>query len=460
MPDSIVEQVRQVRSGSLTAVSLVERTFDKMASNSAINAFISFDRDKALAEAKKVDRLVASGGNTGRLAGIPLAIKDNIDVEGFRTTAGTPGIDYVASKSAPIVSHLTSEGAIVIGKTNMHELAFGVTSNNAAFGTVRNPADHTRIPGGSSGGTAAAVASGIVSGGLGTDTAGSIRVPAALTGVVGFRPSTSLIDMKGIVPSVPTFDVAGPMATTVGDVAYLASIMTHQTMPRPRNLRGLRLGLVKDYMVNLSSHVSRAVSDAFAKIEQAGVTLVEVDISPISSASFEVGFSVGFYEMKNAMAAYLAQMQPNTTLQEMIGKIASKDVKNTYVNSVLGEDAPSETTYREAIARIDGIRQNYLRLFEDHHLDALIFPATPLEAPPIEGSDEAVFLNGEYVPTLPVFMRNVAATGVYGAPGISIPLSASEGDHLPVGLEIDGRPEADLDLLGIALGIEAALVNA
>ncbi|WP_170347772.1 amidase family protein [Ruegeria atlantica] len=460
MSGSIVEKANQVRSGSLSAVSLVEQAFDEMASNSEINAFISYDRDKALADARRVDLLIGSGGNTGRLAGIPLAIKDNIDVEGYRTTAGTPSINYVASKSAPIVSRLTSEGAIVIGKANMHELAFGVTSNNAAFGAVRNPADLTRIPGGSSGGTAAAIASGIVLGGLGTDTAGSIRVPAALTGVAGFRPSTSLIDMNGIVPSVPTFDVAGPMATTVGDVAYLFSIMTHQTMPEPRDLRGLRLGLVKDYMVNLSPHVSRAVSDAFAKLEQAGVTLIEVEISPISAASFEVGFSAGFYEMKNAMAACLAQKQPNTTLQDMVDKIASKDVKNTYVNSVLGDDAPSETTYREAIARIDGIRQIYLRLFEEFGLDALIFPTAPLEAPPIEGSDAAVFLNGEYVPILPVFMRNVAATGVYGAPGISIPLSASERDHLPVGLELDGRPEADLDLLSIAKAVEAALLSA
>ncbi|WP_170763987.1 amidase family protein [Ruegeria lacuscaerulensis] len=460
MSGSVVEKARQVRSGTLSARLLVEQAFENMASSSEINAFISYDRDKALADARRIDRLVASGGNAGRLAGVPLAIKDNIDVEGFWTTAGTPGIDYMASKSAPIVSRLTSEGAIVIGKTNMHELAFGVTSNNAAFGAVRNPADLTRIPGGSSGGTAAAIASGIVLGGLGTDTAGSVRVPAALTGVAGFRPSTALINMRGIVPSVPTFDVAGPMATNVGDVAYLNSIMTHQPMPAPRDLRGVRLGLVKDYMLNLSPHVSRAVSDAFARIEQAGVTFVEVDISPISSASFEVGFSVGFYEMKSAMTAYLSQAQPNTTLQDMVAKIASKDVKDSYVNSVLGDGAPSETTYREAIARIDEIRRNYLRLFEDHNLDALIFPTAPLEAPPIEGSDEALFLNGEYVPILQVFMRNVAATGVYGAPGISVPLKALEGDHLPVGLELDGRPEADLDLLGIALGVEAALVSA
>ncbi|MEW2915936.1 amidase family protein [Ruegeria sp. ANG10] len=456
---SITRTANDVQDGTMTAQSLVDAAFDSAEKYRDVNAFISLNRDSAMAHARRVDELVAHGDSAGRLAGVPLIIKDNIDVAGLRTTAGTPGIDYVATESSTVVSHLMSEGAIIIGKANMHELAFGVTSNNTAFGAVRNPADLTRIPGGSSGGTAAAVAAGIVSGGLGTDTAGSVRVPAALTGVVGFRPTTWLVDQRGIVPSVPTFDVAGPMANTVEDVALLYAVMTDRHMPVARQISGLRLGMPNSYMENLSASVATAEQGGLKRIERAGAALVAVDMSAISAAAFEVGFPVGFHEMKSAMTTFLLHHKPGPSFENVVARIASKDVKDTYLNAVLGNDAPTEDAYRNAIARIDGIRSEYLKLLVEHRLDALVFPTAPLEAPPIVGSDETVLLNGERVPTLPIFMRNVAAAGVYGAPGISLPLKGPDSNHLPVGLEIDGRPGEDHALLGIALGVEAALLQ-
>ena len=458
MVRSIADMAEKVRGGAVSAQSLVERAFESAEESAPINAFVTLDRRAALADARRIDEVVARGDDPGRLTGVPLAIKDNINVEGLRTTAGTPGIDYIATTSAPVVSRLKSEGAIIVGKTNMHELAFGVTSNNAAFGAVRNPVDPARSPGGSSGGTAAAVAAGTVPGGLGTDTAGSVRIPAALTGVVGFRPTTWRVDQTGIVPSVPTFDVAGPIARTVGDASLLNAVMTDQQLPERRALAGIRLGLAKPYMDNLSAGVSAALSNALIRIERAGASLADVDITPISTASFEVGFPIGFHEMKTAMVAFLAHYLPETSLQDMVAKIASKDVKKTYVEAVLGEGAPTEADYRRAIARIGDIRRAYLDLLETHGLDAIAFPTAPLEAPPIEGSDDTVTLNGESVPTLPTFMRNVAATGVYGAPGLTLPIEMAGEDVLPVGLEIDGRPDADLDLLGIGLGLESALM--
>lgn len=165
-------------------------------------------------------------------------IKDNTNLKGTPTTAGTPGIHFVPTTSAPVAAHLEDANATLIGKTNMHELAFGVTSNNAAFGTVRNAVDPSCFPGGSSGGTATAIAAGIVPGGLGTDTAGSVRVPAALCGIAGFRPTTCSVDQEGVVPSAPTFDVVGPLARDVGDTATLFAVMTKTERLEPVGLDG------------------------------------------------------------------------------------------------------------------------------------------------------------------------------------------------------------------------------
>ncbi|MEM9633481.1 MAG: amidase family protein [Pseudomonadota bacterium] len=460
MAEAVSYIAERIQNGEISARSLVREALAKAQEQKELNAFISLDPEGALADAHRIDGAIAAGDIRGRLAGVPLAIKDNMNVQGLPTTAGTPGIDFVPSASAPIVSRLKSEGAVVIGKTNMHELAFGVTSNNEAFGTVHNPIDPSSIPGGSSGGTAAAIAAGIVPAGLGTDTAGSVRVPAALTGLAGFRPTTSRVNQAGIVPSVPTFDVAGPLARTVADVALLYAVMTGQPEARQSSLNGVRIGLPKSYFENLSPAVSDALEPALRQIERAGAVLKDVDIEPISTASFEVGFPIGFHEMKTAMTAFLAQYQPESSLERIVERIAGKDVKEVYCNAVLGDGAPSDADYKAAIRRMADVRRDYLEMFKAHQLDIIAFPTTPLEAPPIAGSDETVLLNGEAVPTLPTFMRNVASTGVCQAPGLTLPLNKTGGHVLPVGLEIDGRPGGDVTLLGIGIGIEDLLARA
>ena len=377
---------------------------------------------------------------------------------GLRTTAGTPGIDLVAEQSAPIVARLEAAQAIVIGKTNMHELAFGVTSNNAAYGAVRNAVDPIRFPGGSSGGTATAIAAGIVPAGLGTDTGGSVRQPAALCGVVGFRPTTGRVDQEGIVPSIPMLDVAGPMARTVADVALLNAVMNDSPVPDHRDAESPRLGIARPQAEGLSTGVAGVFGAAVSRLRERGATLVEVDLSAIVTTCFEIGFSIGFHEMNSAMRAFLAKHQSQTSLEQLVDQIASPDVKAVYTTSVLGEGAPTEAAYREAVGRIGEIRRGYLRVLDDHALDAVIFPTAPLEAQPIAGSEQTVMLNGETVSTLETYIRNNASTGVYGAPGLSIPIGKT-GDGLPVGLEIDGRPDGDLDVLAIGQCIETLLAT-
>ncbi|MES0879647.1 amidase family protein [Roseibium sp. SCP14] len=460
MSETLLSIAESIHSGAVSAQSLATEALAKAEEFQEFNAFISLDPEGALADALRVDQAIAAGDTPGRLAGVPLAIKDNINVQDLRTTAGTAGIDFVPSTSAPIISRLKSEGAVIIGKTNMHELAFGVTSNNAAFGTVHNPIDPMCIPGGSSGGTAAAIAAGIVPGGLGTDTAGSVRVPAALTGLAGFRPTRSLVDQTGIVPSVPTFDVAGPLAQTVSDAALLYAVMTGKAAAKQRPVTDIRIGLPTSYFENLSPGVCSAVEQALHQVERAGAILKDIDITPISTASFEVGFPIGFHEMKTAMTGFLAQYQPGTSLEEIVERIAGKDVKDVYTDAVLGDGAPSPADYKDAVIRMTEIRRDYLEMLATNQLDILAFPTTPLEAPPIEGAEETVLLNGEAVPTLPTFMRNVASTGVCDAPGLTLPLKRTGGSALPTGLEIDGRPGEDVELLGIGIGIETLLAEA
>jgi mandelamide amidase len=456
MERSVAELAKRVRRGSISASALVDAALERADVHAALNAFITIDRDGARSRARRIDGLVAAGDRLGPLAGVPIVVKDNINVAGMTTTAGTRGIGFVAETSAPVVARLEAADAIVIGKTNMHELAFGVTSDNAAFGAVRNAADPARYPGGSSGGTATAVAAGIVPAGLGTDTGGSVRLPAALCGVVGFRPTSGGIDLTGVVPSIPTLDVVGPMGRIVADAALLFAVMADAPMPEQGALSGRRFGVAKPQRDGLSPGVAGAFDAAVSTLRRAGATLVDVDLGPIVTACFQIGFSIGFHEMKTAMVAFLAPYQPQTHLRDVVDKIASEDVKAVYASAVIGENAPTEAAYREAVGWIPEIRRQYLKLLDDNALDAVIFPTAPLEAQRIEEGRQTVVLNGEVVPILDTYMRNEASTGIYGAPGLSLPIgNTSEG--LPVGLEIDGRPKGDLELLSIGLGIEAAL---
>jgi mandelamide amidase len=456
MERSVAGLAQMVREGEVTASALVEAALQEAEAKATLNAFITIDGDGARSKAGRVDAVIAAGDDLGPLAGVPIVVKDNINVAGLRTTAGTPGIDFIAETSAPVVARLEAAQAIVVGKTNMHELAFGVTSDNAAFGTVRNAVDPTRYPGGSSGGTATAIAAGIVPAGLGTDTGGSVRLPAALCGVVGFRPTTSHVEQSGVAPSIPTLDVVGPMARNVVDAALLYAVMTDTRVPEHRDPEGLRFGIARPQSAGLSPGVADAFDAAVSRLRRAGATVVDVDLSPIVTACFEIGFPIGFYEMKVSMGAFLAQYQPQTSLDDVVDRIASADVKDVYVNAVIGDGAPTEAAYRDAIGRVGAIRQHYLKILDDQELDAVIFPTAPLEAQPIEESTQTVMLNGETVPILDTYIRNNASTGIYGAPGLSIPIGATD-EGLPVGLEMDGRQDRDIDLLSIGLGIEAAL---
>src|SRR5262245_23778957 len=244
------EAATALRTGAATAEALAEALLARCASAASLNAFISLEGDRVRAAARRADEQRRRGDRLGPLHGVPLVLKDNIDTADYPTTAGTPGLAaHRPRRNAPVLQRLLDAGAIVLGKANLQELAYGPTSNNAAFGPVGNPYDPTRIPGGSSGGTAAAVAARLAPGGLGTDTAGSIRVPGSLCGITTFRPSTLRWPQAGIVPISHTRDTAAPMTPSIADCVLLDGLVTGgPTEIAPANLKGLRLGVPRGYV--------------------------------------------------------------------------------------------------------------------------------------------------------------------------------------------------------------------
>lgn len=251
-PMTAADIVRAIREKKMSAVAAVQAALDRAEQVKHLNALITVNSDGALAAARKVDAAVAAGETLPVLAGLPIVVKDNINTADMPTSGGTPALQNARPKTnAPSLQKLLDAGAIVIGKANLHELAFGITSTNLSSfaGPVKNPHDETRIPGGSSGGTAAAIAAGIVTCGLGTDTGGSTRVPPALTGTVGLRPSVGnggaqrrYHDDGAVIPVSHTRDTVGPMGRTVADVALLDSVITGSPMPAAVSLRGKRIG--------------------------------------------------------------------------------------------------------------------------------------------------------------------------------------------------------------------------
>ncbi len=454
------DAAKAIRAGAVRAASLIEALLARIEAASDLHAFVTVDADRALRSARAVDQARAAGRPLGRLAGVPLAIKDNIHVAGLPNTAGTPGLRaFMPTSNAPVVGALAEAGAIVIGKTNMHELAFGITSSNAAFGAVPTPYDLRCFAGGSSGGTAAAVAARLVPAGLGTDTGGSVRIPAALTGTVGFRPSTGRYAREGLTPIARSRDTAGPMARRVGDLRLLDEILAGTAPgPEPAAARGLRLGLERDHLwAELDPELAEVAEEALSLLRSGGVELVDIAMPGLAELSSQVGFPVSGYEARLELSDYLKRWDTGLELEALAAEIATAEVKHIFDAYLLGAQAVTEASYRTAVDELlPALRRLYEDTFTAHRLDALLFPTTPLPARPIAGSEETVMLGGRRVPTFEAFLRNTYPGASAGLPGLSLPAGLT-AQGLPVGLELDGRPGSDRRLLAIGSCVEGLL---
>ncbi|MCY4546806.1 MAG: indoleacetamide hydrolase [Defluviicoccus sp.] len=447
------EALRQIGAGRISAREYAEALLAQCERSGGLNAFIHLDPERVLDAASRA----LPGG--GRLAGLPVPVKDNFDTADMPTTGGTPGLrDHRPARNAPVLQRLVDEGACVMGKLNMHELAFGITSNNGAFGPARNPYDPARIPGGSSGGSGAAVAARMAPVAMGTDTGGSVRVPAALCGVAGFRPTTGRYSQAGIVPISSTRDTAGPLARSVEDLALFDGVIAGVPGDLPDvSLKGVRIGVPRGHFYeNLHPETSRVAEAALTALGEAGAVLVEADMPDVPKLDGAAGFPVALFETVVELNRYLSESGLPLDLASLAAAVASPDVAGLLQGVLTPEGAIPEPVYREALTRTrPALQAAYARYFASNDVVAAIFPTTPLPASLI-GEDETVELNGEPVPTFLTFIRNTGPSSLAGIPGVTLPAGLSS-DGLPIGMELDGPAGSDRALLAWSAAVEAAL---
>jgi Asp-tRNA(Asn)/Glu-tRNA(Gln) amidotransferase A subunit family amidase len=453
---SATEAVQAMRSGNLAAEDYASALLARCRQGGYLNAFRTLDAEQVLEAARSADQRRASGADTGLLHGLPIPVKDSVNTRGYPTSGGTRALEnFYPSEDAELVRRLTAAGAIVMGKTNIHELSFGWTSNNYAFGSVHNPYNRERIPGGSSGGTAAAIAAGMAPLGIAEDTQGSIRVPAAFCGIYGFRPTQNRYPNQGVVPITPLFDQVGPHARDMADIALFDQVITGEPrVSEPAPLAGLRLGVARDYYFSeLDTEVETATTDALRQLEDAGAILVEADVPNLAELISLTTAQVQLYHVKPMLERYLQEFETGLTLDDVMAAV-SDDIRATFEEFVLGgAGTPSEADFIAARdEHLPALRQTMRAYFEDNGLDAMVFPAAQITATPV-GQDTEVVLNGRTVPFEAVVSRNISPGSTAGLPGLTVPV-AQDLAGLPISLEIDGPAGSDRAMLGIGLALE------
>jgi aspartyl-tRNA(Asn)/glutamyl-tRNA(Gln) amidotransferase subunit A len=440
---TIEEFGRGLRARTFSAAEVTEDCLGRIASdNGRLNAFILVMSDQARRQAIEADRELAAGRDRGPLHGVPFSIKDLFDVRGTATTAASRVREgHLAQADAPAIAQLRHAGAVLIGKTNLHEFAFGTTSEDSAFGPARNPHDPTRSPGGSSGGSAASLVAGMAIATLGTDTGGSIRIPAAACGVVGLKPTFGEVSVDGVVPLSPTLDHAGPLARTVTDAWRVYRALVGRTEDRPlaaAPLTGLRLAVPRDYFCDvLDDEVRERFESALEALRGAGarIDVVRIQHAALTAPAY-VHISFG------DAAAYHAR-----TLETMADRYTpAVRQRLELARYVLAEDYVRALAAREVLGReVDGA-------LSGHH--ALALPTLPIPAPVIGASAVDVMGRKESVRSL--MLRLTQLFNLTGHPAISLPCGATAAG-LPCGLQLVGARGDTDGLLAVALAAETAL---
>ena len=445
---AITELAPLVAAGHVSSVDLTKACLAEIeAHNDALRAFITVTAEEALAQARERDAEIAAGRCRGPLHGIPVSLKDLIDQRGVPTTAASHVRDgHIAAGDAPVAATLREAGAVFVGKTNLHEFAFGTTSDETAYGAVRNPHDQTRSPGGSSGGSAVAILTGMSVASIGTDTGGSVRIPAAACGAVGLKPTYGELSAAGVVPLSRSLDHVGPLARSVAD-AWLLYLVMRGTPPavgaswaEARRINGLRLGVLRPYMHDiLDDEVRGRFAEALAWLRQAGAKTVDVAI-PHAGDTAPIYVHTSLPEAAayhaTAVAEHPERYTPNVRLRLEMGRY------------VLAED------YARAQRGRDVLRAEVDRALAD--VDALVLPTLPIPAPPIGAA--AVEVSGKAESVRNMMLRLTQLFNVTGHPAISIPCGATS-DGLPCGFQIVGRRHETEALLAVAAACEPRVVS-
>jgi mandelamide amidase len=345
----------------------------------------------------------------------------------------------------------------------MHELAGGGTCSNPSFGVVANPYDRRRVPGGSSGGTGAALAARLAPAGLGSDTAGSVRIPSAFCGTVGLRPTIRpqrLYPDEGVVPLAADLDTVGPMARSVTDLCLLHGAITGAAVAARTHEEALRIGIPrKPYWEDLDPAVEEVACQALERLREAGMVLVDVEVSGYYALAHEIYMTLVTQGIKDDLASYLEKAGATVTQAQVVAAIASRDTRTLFEECAKSSIAPATLAKARGSLR-EKILKTYDDLFRAHGIVALAFPAAPILAPLIDPRgdrrDNQIELNGRRVNQGQTTFRNTRVTGALGVPGLTLPAGLAR-NGLPVGLELDGLAGADANLLAVGLEVERCL---
>ena len=434
-----------VQKKKLSPVELTEACLARIETlNPELNAFITVAAESAMEEAKAAEAEIARGEWKGPLHGIPLAVKDLAETAGLRTTAASAILEhYVPSEDAEVVRRLRKAGAILLGKLNLHEFAYGGSGLIGHFGPARNPWNAAHITGGSSSGSAAAVAAGLCYGAIGTDTGGSIRLPSALCGITGLKPTYGLVSVRGIVPLAWSLDHAGPMARTVSDAALILQTIAHydphdiycQKFPPvfyPSALKetssSLRLGTPPEFWVDLDEEVASATRQALASLKAMTAGVQDIDLSTADDNTVFLCESFTYHQ--KYLPAHETEYDPETLRR---------------IRSGAGITAAQ---YVEAYRNLLRQRREILELFEN--IDLIVTPTTPHVAPAFSELEAAP---DQIRRKELLLLRNTRPFNTLGLPAISIPCGFSRSG-LPIGLQIAGAPGAEGAVMALARAYE------
>ncbi|HAJ44581.1 MAG: Glutamyl-tRNA(Gln) amidotransferase subunit A [Parcubacteria group bacterium GW2011_GWC1_43_61] len=471
---TIKEAHKLLEDKEITSVELTRAHFDEIKKRDGdIHAFLSLAEKEAMAAAKKVDAKITKGEPIEMLAGVPAAIKDNILIRGAKTTAASKILEnYIAPYDATVIKKLKEEKAIFIGKTNMDEFAMGGSTENSAFGPTKNPVDLERVPGGSSGGSAAAVKAGFSVYALGSDTGGSIRQPAGFCGVVGFKPTYSAVSRHGLMAMASSLDQIGSITKCVDDAAIVfeairgsdeldstsANMEWQNYWDKPADIEDIKIGVPREYFTHgLDPEIEKNIKAVISKLEKEGAQVKEISL-PYSEWALAAYYIIMFAEVSANLARYDGMKYGLSTIHN--SQFTIQKLSDVYFES-RGEGFGAETrrrimlgTYILSAGYYDAyytraqkvrklIKQDFDRAFET--IDAIITPTSPTTA----------FKLGEKTQDpLSMYLADIYTISVnlIGAPGISIPIQ--EVNNLPVGLQLIGNNFEDIKLLKIAKIIE------
>ncbi len=454
---SAVEVLPILKSGEVSVQDYIEALLQQTQKYSELNAFISLPQDQVRAAAKAADDRRAAGERLGPLFGIPISLKDLIVTKDMPTTFGTKKFaGFHGRKNAHIVDMLEDAGAIIFGKNNAQEWAFGSTGYNSHYGQQLNPYDTSRIAGGSSGGGVVAVAARMLPIAIGSDTAASIRVPAAYTGLYGLRPTTGRYDTSGVAPLSPTLDTVGPMTRSVEDLALIDTVLTGQTAQLEEvDLKGLRLGVPGAFFdYGVSKEMREKFNVLLQQLRSAGVVLIEADLADAQTLYDQGLYPILFHETHPSVSAFLAEWGDGSTIDELHSELGA-DIRGMWDQLVMpgAPGAIPADVYQAAINKArPGMQASYREYFTKNKVDAMLFPATASAAPKAKPDNpQETVIDGE---TVSIFINdhNSSPGALAGQPGVVLPM-ALNADGLPLGVSLDGKQNQDRELLAIAKAI-------